>query len=177
MAKTRKQKEKNITELEKNLDKMKTVVFSDFTHLTVSDMQDLRKRLKQSKADLMVAKKTLFHLALGKNKDLAGLSEEVKVTGPLALAFGYEDESAPAKILAKFQKEHKDFKILGWILDYRFLRAEQVLALAKLPGREEMRAQAARTIAAPLAGFVNVLAGNIRNLIYVLKNISEKSAA
>jgi len=57
------------------------------------------------------------------------------------------------------------------------LRAEQVLALAKLPGREEMRAQAARTIAAPLAGFVNVLAGNIRNLIYVLKNISEKSAA
>jgi len=177
MAKTRKQKAKSVEALEENLSKAKTVIFFDFTHLTVNAMQDLRKRLQKDDAVLQVVKKTLFHLALGKNKDLAGLEEEIKVSGPLALTFGRGDESAAPKTLAKFQKEHKDFMILGGILGGKFLAGERVLALAKLPSLEAMRGQTVGTIAAPLSGFANVLACNIRNLIYVLKNISEKSVA
>ena len=176
MAKTRKQKEKEVEWLCDIFGKMKSVVFADFTNLKVSEIQDLRRHLKKENAVLKVMKKKLFGIAIGQDKDLKVLKEEVKVEGPLSLAFGLEDEIAPARVLVNFKKAHKDLKILGGILDKRFLADTEILSLAGLPGLDEMRARVVGAIAAPVSGFVNVLAGNLRNLIYILKNISEKGA-
>jgi len=108
MAKTRKQKEKEVMSLAESLGKMKAAVFLDFTGLSVGKMQDLRKKLKVQGASLKVVKKRLFNLALNNDKNLKSLQGEIKVDGPLSLALGYEDEITPAKVLIGFKKEYKD---------------------------------------------------------------------
>lgn len=176
MAKTRKQKECDLEWLIDILGKMKSVVLADFTNLKVSEIQDLRQRLKVENTVFKVVKKKLLGIAFEKNQNLKTLKGEVEVDGPVSLAFGLEDEIAPARVLVNFKKEHKDFKILGGILDNRFFADKEILNLAKLPGQEVMRSRVVGTIAAPISGFLNVLSGNLRNLIFVLKNISEKGA-
>jgi len=65
---------------------------------------------------------------------------------------------------------------LGGILEGKFLSKEEVLALAKLPSKQELYAKVVGSLNAPISGFVNVLAGNIRGLVNVLKAIEEKKA-
>ena len=175
MAKSKSQKEKEVKNLSENLSQMKAAVFVDFTHLNVADMEELRAKLREQGAVLRVVKKSLLGVALKKDKDLKALKKGLEIEGPLSIAFGLEDEVAPAKILAAFKKEHKKFEILGGVLDNQYLSKREVLNLAKLPGQEELRAQLVGVISAPVSGFVNVLSGNLRNLINILKNLSEKS--
>lgn len=159
-------------ELAENLDKMKAAVLADFTHLTVAEMQDLRKKLREQGAVLKVAKKSLFKIALEKNKNLKKIKDSLQVAGPLSLAFGLVDEIAPAKTLVDFKREHQKLEILGGILGGNYLSQAEVLNLAKLPSKEEMQAKLVSLFAAPLAGLANVCVANLRNLIYILKNIS-----
>jgi len=98
-----------------------------------------------------------------------------KFEGRVAVVFGYEDEVAPAKIVAEFQKEHEDkVGFIAGILENKLLNAEEVSALSKLPSKRELYAKIVGSINAPVSGFVNVLAGNIRGLVNVLKAVEEK---
>lgn len=100
-----------------------------------------------------------------------------KFEGRIATIFGYEDEVAPAKILADFQKEHEEkVDFVAGILENKLLNSEEVKALAKLPSKAELYAKIVGSINAPVSSFVNVLAGNIRNLVNVLKAVEEKKA-
>jgi len=175
MAKTRKQKEKEIERITQHFSEMKSAVFADFTHLSVSDMEDLRGRLREQGTKLKVVKKSLFNLVLDKEKDLEEVRKNLEVPGALSIAFGLEDEIAPAKVLSKFGKEHKKFAIWGGILDGKYLSSDEVSNLATLPSKEQLRGQVVCVIAGPVSGFVNVLSGNLRNLINILKNISKEN--
>ncbi len=175
MAKTRKQKEKEVERITQHFSEMKSAVFADFTHLSVSDMEDLRGRLREQGTKLRVVKKSLFNLVLDKEKDLEEVKKNLEVPGALSIAFGLEDEIAPARVLSGFGKQHKKFAIWGGVLDGNYLSAEEVSNLAALPGKKQLRGQMVCVIAGPISGFVNVLSANLRNLINVLKNISEKN--
>lgn len=174
MAKTRKQKEEALKELTALFEKMKAVVFADFTHLSVQDMEDLRTKLREQGAVLRVVKKSLFNIALKKNKGLSSLQKKLAFSGPLSITLGLEDEVAPAKILAAFKQEHKKFEILGGILGGDILSAKEILSVAKLPSLLELRGKFVGVIAGPVRGLVNVLAGPMRNFIYVLNNLKEQ---
>jgi large subunit ribosomal protein L10 len=122
-----------------------------------------------------VAKKTLFGLAF-KDKAIAGWDIK-KFVGQVAAVFGYGDEVSPAKIVGEFKSEkEKEGKIefIGGILENKFLSAAEVDSLSKLPSKKELYAKIVGSINAPVSGFVNALAGNIRNLVQVLKAVSEK---
>ena len=139
----------------------------------VCDNENLRKELKAENSEYYVAKKTLLNLAFQDSK-INGLDIK-NFTGRIAAVFGYGDEIAPARIIDKFRKEHKDkIDFAGGILENKFISAEEVSALAKLPGRQELYAKIAGSINAPVSGFVNALAGNLKNLVYVLKAVEEK---
>jgi len=175
MPKTKEQKTVILKELTDKVAKAKSVVFTRYNGLTVKENEALRTKLRQSNNEYFVAKKTLFGLAF-KDKAIAGLDIK-KFVGQVAAVFGYGDEVSPAKIVGEFKSEkEKEGKIefIGGILENKFLSAAEVDSLSKLPSKKELYAKIVGSINAPVSGFVNALAGNIRNLVQVLKAVSEK---
>lgn len=170
---TKKQKKEIVADLSEKLKNSKAAVFSDFKGLLVKDMMALRKELRKEKIDFKVAKKTLIELALKNAKIDASVKN---MEGQLAVAISQEDEVAAAKIMAKVAKENENLKILGGILEMKFLGKEEIMALSKLPSKDELLAKLVGTLNAPVSGFVNVLAGNIRGLINVLKAVADNKA-
>ena len=104
-----------------------------------------------------------------------GLDDLVPLlTGPTAVAFGYDDPVAPAKILSEFAKTNRDLELKGGVLEGKVLDVDGVKALAELPSREELLAQVVRGMQAPIAGLVNVLQGTIRNFVYALDAVRKQ---
>jgi large subunit ribosomal protein L10 len=175
MAKTKLQKEVILRDLEAKLSKSKAVVFARFNGFTVVDNEALRNQLRTADSEYYVAKKTLMSKALA-SQGIEGFDAK-SADGQLAVIFGYGDEVTPAKLLAPFVKSTEgkvDF--VGGILEGRFITKVEVSALATLPSREQLYAKLLGSINAPVSGFVNVLAGNLRNLVYVLKAIETKQS-
>ena len=86
-----------------------------------------------------------------------------------------EEETTPARLIKALSKDIKTLSILEGLLDKKLVSKEMVLALADLPSKDQLRAQVVGTIKAPISGFVNVLAGNIRGLINVLNAVASKT--
>ncbi|MCX6743456.1 MAG: 50S ribosomal protein L10 [Candidatus Parcubacteria bacterium] len=172
MPKTKDQKKQIIEDLTDKLKEFKSLVFVDYKGLTVKDASEIKKLCKTQNVDYVVVKKTLIKLALEK----AGIKDiEVKqLSGNIALVIGFEDEIAPAKIVGKFAKDHEALKMLGGIMESRFIDLNQVMALSKIPSKVELLAKLVGSINAPVSGFVNVLAGNLRGLVQVLNSIKEQ---
>ncbi|MFZ2975426.1 MAG: 50S ribosomal protein L10 [Candidatus Moraniibacteriota bacterium] len=170
---TRLQKEELVKSLALKIKDSKAVVFSDFKGLAVKDMTVLRNELREKGIDFKVLKKTLISIAL---KD-AGIEMDLKkMEGQIAIAVSQGDEVEAAKIIAKMAKVNENLKIAGGILGKKILSTEEVMALSKLPSKDELLAKLVGTLNAPVSGFVNVLAGNIRGLVQVLKAVSESKA-
>jgi large subunit ribosomal protein L10 len=167
---TRAKKEELVKKLTGQVKTGKVMIFSDFKGTTVAKMKDLRDELRKSGSTYKITKKKLIELSFRE----AGIEvNSSKMEGQLGVAIGQEDEVSAAKVLAKFAKENKNFKILEGVLEKKLISAEEVMALSKLPSREELLAKFVGTINAPVSGFVNVLAGNIRGLMTVLKGIAD----
>lgn len=175
MAKSRVKKQTELRTLVERAGQAKSVVFANFNGLGVQASESLRNALREEQAEMLVAKKTLIDLAF-KDKGLEGFSAR-KMDGQLAAVFGFGDEVVPAKLVAKYKKENEGkLDFAGGILEGRFISAAEVTELAKLPSKQELLGQLVGTLNAPVSGFVNALAGNLRNLVYVLKAIEEQKA-
>ena len=175
MAKTRAQKEQAVQDLTDSFSSSKLAVLTDYRGLDVPSISELRASLRDANITYSVAKNTLIKIAL-KNADKA-LENDDMLAGPVGIAFG-SDEVEPARIVYEFSKKNDSLQILGAIDETgRVLGSEEVIALAKLPTREQLLAQTVGTIAAPLSGFVRVLNGNLSGLVYALKAVHEKKSA
>lgn len=173
MPKTKEQKKNILADIEDKISRAKSVVFANFKGLGVKENEELRTKLKFENSEYYVAKKTLLGLAY-KNKGIDSLDID-NFSGQVATVFGYDDEVAPAKIIDQFKKDNQDkIDFIGGILEGKYIDAEKVGSLAKLPSKIELYAKLVGSINAPVSGLVNVLAGNLRNLVYVLKAIEEK---
>ena len=170
MALKKAQKSKIVDELADQFRKQKIAIFSVFHGTSVAKATILRRLLKKNEAEFRVAKKTLLDRAL----DSVGIKIKTReLAGEISVTFGYGDEATPAKTLSKFSRENETFKIVGGILGSRILTDKEVLTLAKLPSREILLSQLARTLQSPIQGLATVLAGNIRNLVVVFNKIKE----
>lgn len=171
MPKTKQQKEAISRDLKERLHKAKSVVFTSFNALTVKENEALRNELVKENSEYYAAKKTLLARTLADEKIEA---DARSFAGQVAVTFGYSDEVAPAKILAKFIKGSDGrLKFLGGILEGKFIDAAKVSELSTLPSKEELYAKIVGSINAPVAGFVNVLAANLRGLVGVLSAIQK----
>lgn len=175
MPKTKAQKQTIITEISDKVKQAKSMVFVNFDKLTVLENEELRKELKKEGNEYLATKKTLLEKSL-QESGFENLAVK-EFTGQIATVFGFQDEISPAKILSKFAKDKKNkIFFMGGILENKFIVAEKVQELAKLPAREELYAKLVGTLNAPISGFVNALAGNLKNLVYVLDAIKSKKA-
>ena len=162
-----------LADLKDKLASAKSVVFADYHGLSVSQMQDLRAKVKETAGQLLVTKNTLLKLAL---KDKHGNKLNDALKGPTALLIATEDEIGPLKALVGFAQEFDLPKVKAGVLEDRILSPEEIAELAKLPGRMELQAKLVATLNAPRTGLVTVLSGNFRQLIFALKAIQESKS-
>lgn len=175
MPKTKEQKRDILHNIAEKIGQAKSIVFTEFNALGVKDNEELRKELKKENSEYFVAKKTLLDLAF-KDQNIENLNIR-DFDGKIAAIFGFQDEVGPAKIVDNFKKTHEGkINFAGGILENKFISAKEVEALAKLPSKQELYAKLVGSLNAPVSGFVNVLAGNLRGFVRVLKAIEEKKS-
>ena len=167
---TKAKKQDIVKNLEDQFQRQTVVNFTDYRGINVSKLTTLRRELRKLGAEFKIAKKTFLRIALKK----IGVDYDPKwLDGQIGVVFGFEDQVAPAKTLAKFAKENKTFKILKGILGGKLYEGKGMADLAKLPTREQLLAMVVGTLIAPIQGLHTVLQGNMRNLAVVLHKISK----
>ena len=150
------------------------VVLVDYQGMNVAQSTRLRARSRESGVEFVVAKNTLARRAA----DAVGVeSLSELLEGPTAMAFS-EDPVAGAKLMVEFSDEVESFEVKGGLLDSsRVVDAAGVIALSRLPGREQLIAQVIGGVQSPIAGLVSVLNGTIQNLAVVLNAVAEQKGA
>lgn len=165
MPKSKAQKAETIKGLGKHIEKQHSILFVDYKGIKVKELLLLRKQLKELGAKLQVAKKTLLKKALQEKEidiDLKGME------GQVAAIFSFQDAFSPIKSAAAFAKTAENIKILGGYIEGQVRGAETMKEIASLPSKEELLSRLLGSIASPMSGFLNVINGNIKGLVYIL---------
>lgn len=172
----RSEKEKLIAELTDRFNRAKSVVVAEFTRLDVTTDTALRKKFRDGGAEYKVIKNTLAKRA-AKGTAFEQVSDDF--VGPVALALGYEDVVAPAKILSEFLEGSKDteiIKIKSGVVEGKKIDVKGVEALAKLPGLPQLRAQILSMINQPASKLVRTIAEPGSSLARLIKARGEALA-
>ncbi len=169
----REDKARVIEELAAKL-KDSAVVLVDYKGINVAQSTQLRARSRGSGVDFVVAKNTLTKRAA----DQAGVEGlDDLLVGPTAIAFS-EDPVVGAKLMAEFADQVESFVLKGGLLEGgRVLDDAGVVALSRLPGREQLIAQVVGGIGSPLTSFVTVLNNTVQGLVVALGQIAEQKQA
>src|SRR6185295_275173 len=145
----------------------------NYVGLTVAQFSELRKRLRQTGAELHVIKNSIFRIAAKE----AGLAElNGSLTGQVAVVTGQQDVYAAAKIVKKYQSEFEKPKIKFGYLGNKRLEQADVEALAELPSLEVLRAKFLGLLKAPSTKLVQLLNTPASQLARVLQARVEKGA-
>ncbi|TYP58730.1 50S ribosomal protein L10 [Thermosediminibacter litoriperuensis] len=170
---TREEKQQLVAELKDKFSRARAAILTDYKGLNVGEITELRRKLREQGVEYKVVKNTLTKLAI---KDFDYNLDEY-LEGPTAVAFGFSDPVAPAKVLVDFAKDHKQLEIKAGVVEGRVADKAMVEQLAKLPPKEELIAKTVGAIQSPLFGIVWVLQGPIRDLVYTLQAIQDKKAS
>lgn len=155
------QKQGLVAELTDKLKSATAGVLVDYKGINVADDTALRKEFREAGVEYIVVKNTMLRFA-AKNAGLDGLDSVLE--GTTALAFSTGDPVAPAKIAAKYAESVKEgFSLKAGFMDGEILDADKVVALGKLPSKEQLIGQ-----------LLSVLTGNLRGMACALSKIAEQ---
>jgi len=160
-AKVLLEKQQMVSEVSTKLKESSCTVVADYRGLTVAQVTQLRKTLREAGIEFQVLKNTVVRRATAE-AEMTDLDEIL--TGPTAIAFG-KDVVAPAKILSDFAKKNDKLQIKGGVVEGRVVGTAQIKALADLPSREGL-----------LSMLLSVLQAPVRNFALAVKAVSEKEA-
>lgn len=162
-----------VEELGEKFAKAKLAVLTDYRGMTVSALQTLRRDLRGSAAEIRVAKNTLLKRAI-QDTPFAPLGEYLQ--GTTAVTVAENDPVASAKVLVDFIKTNPKLVIKSAVLDGKLLSAADLVALSKLPGINELRAQLLGVMLAVPTSFVRVLNGVPQKAVYLLAALRDQKA-
>jgi large subunit ribosomal protein L10 len=162
-----------VQKIREKISRAQGVVLTDFRGLNVPELEALRDGLRKTNAEYHVVKNTLLEIAAG---DIGIEGLEPYLTGPTAVAIGYNDPVAPAKVVQDFIRQYRKLEVKGGIVEGRVVDAATIKALADLPSRPELVAKVVGGVLSPMYGLVGVLSGLQRNLASVLDQIRQKQA-
>ena len=154
-----------VTDLKERLGRAQTVLLADYQGLTVAQVDGIRREFRQNGCEYRVAKNTLISRAV-EGTDKETLKPLLK--GTTVLALGFEDATAPAKVLVKFAKDFRALKIKGGIVDGQLLDVQGVNSLAALPGRDEIRGQLLALMLTPARNFLSLLSAAQQQFVLLL---------
>lgn len=167
-------KQEKIEAMKENFAKAKVAVVTEYRGLTVEEITKLRRALQKENSDYMVTKNTLAKVA-SKGTQFEVLADALK--GPVAIAFGFGDEVAPAKVVTKFIKEAKKGEIIAAALDGKLLDAKETAVLANLPSKEELYAKMLGSINSPATGIVGAVNAVMSGLVRAMDQVAKQKSA
>lgn len=163
-----------VAQIVAKLNEAEAVFVTEYRGLSVAKLAGIRKTLRESDAEYVVYKNTLAKLAT-RTVGLESLDEFL--VGPTALTFVKGDVAGAAKALRDAAKVLPALVLKGGVLGQSTLSADDIKALADLPSREELLAQFAGALQAPLVKTAGLLQALPRNFAYGLSALIEKQAA
>ncbi|HPN88117.1 MAG TPA: 50S ribosomal protein L10 [Candidatus Omnitrophota bacterium] len=158
-------------DVKKGINKNNNVFVLSYSKLSSAQICDLRKMLKKSGAQVYVSKNTIARIAL---QDLNFQELADKIDNQTAFIWSNADAVDIAKAIIKFVKDFDVVKVQGGLLQGRVLNHDDVKRLSDLPSREVLLSQLLGTIQAPLSRLANALNAKTRDLLSILKQLSEK---
>ena len=165
MALTKQEKNDVVAKVAEELTSSKMTVVAKYQGTTVKQIQQLRRDARDNGTKVSVVKNRLVIKALQQSDALKGVDTS-ELNGMLLYAFNSEDEVAPAKALADFAKANPTIEFVGAITpEGKFASADEVKALAALPGKNELIAQVVATLLSPVHDVTNALSGNLHALL------------
>ena len=156
------QNKEMLASIKEDLDGVSAMWVVDYRGLTVKEMQQLRRDIRETGSVMKVYKNTLVHLALA---------------GPSAFVFSGNDVAASAKALKTFAKANENLEIKGGLMEGAAVSAAEVEAIASLPSREQLMAQIAGAISGVARGLATTINGVPRGLAQVVKAVAEQKEA
>lgn len=162
-GKNRQLKEAKVQEIKEKMEKAQSLILAQYQGLTVEEDTQLRKNLREAGVEYKVYKNTLVILA-AKELGIEGIIPHLE--GPVSIAFGYDDATAPARILNDFAKDHKKLELKAGLIDGQTYDAAAVKQIASIPSKEVLIAKLLGSFKAPLS-----------NLAYLLSAVKEKKEA
>ena len=167
-------KSDKVAQIKEKIEKAQVAIVTEYQGMSVEEITKLRRALQKEDGDYMVTKNTLAKLAIkGTNYELLADA----LTGPIAIAFGYGDQVAPAKALSQFIKESKKGEIKGAVLDGKWLDAAEAKALANLPSKAEIYAKMLGCINSPASGIANSINAVMSQLTRTMAAVRDQKTA
>jgi len=148
----------------------KAAILADYSGLNVQQMAELRSQLREAMVELQVVKNTLARRAV---EDTGFVPLAEYFVGPISVAFSQHDAAAMAKALTEYAKKEPKLSVRVGFVEGQILSPEQITALAELPPREVLLGRMLASMQSPMVGFVGVLQGVLRQLVYVLQAVKD----
>ena len=167
----RPEKVQAVADIKERIEGARAVYLTEFRGLTVSQLQDLRNKLRASGADYKVVKMTLARLATDE-LEIEGISQHL--VGPTALTFANDDAVATAKALKDVSQENDKLVIKAGIMAGDVLLPEQVSKLADIEPREVLLAKIAGGAKAPLYKAAGLFSAFNRNAANMFSQLLDK---
>lgn len=165
------EKEQAVRDVAEKMQRAQSMVIVDYRGLTVDEVSKLRSEFRNAGVEYRVIKNNMLRRA-AESLGIAGMDDLFR--GPSAVAFGYEDAVAPAKIMCKFQKDVQKTEIKGGVLSGKKVDQAEIVSLSKLPGKEELLAKMLGSLNAPITKFALALAAVPKGLAVALGAVAEK---
>jgi len=153
-------KKEVVKEIQEKFANAKSVVLSDYRGLNVAETTELREKFREAGVEYKVYKNNLVKLAI-KGTDFEGITADL--TGPNAIAFGYEDPVVPAKVIKDFAKGHEKLSLKTGIIEGEYFGAEKMLKIAEIPSKDEL-----------IVKFLSSIKSPVNNFVYLLNNIKDE---
>jgi large subunit ribosomal protein L7/L12 len=174
MKMKRQEKQQLVNELHEKFSTATVAILTEFKGLGVSEMTELRQKLRGVKGELRVVKNTLAQRA-AEGTNVSATREAFQ--GPIAIAFGYDDPVAPARILKEFvDKRTEKIKVKIGVVEGQVLDSKGLKAVASLPKKEVLIADLLSRMQSPVSGLVGGLQGIIRKFVYAVSAIRDQQS-
>ncbi len=168
------QNKEMLENIKADLEASSAVWIVDYRGLTVKQIQELRRNIREGDGQMKVYKNTIMHLAL-KESDLPTLDD--LLAGPSAFVFAGSDVAASAKAIKDYAKGNENLVIKGGLMDGAQISAQEVEAIASLPSREELMAQIAGAISGVARGLATTINGVPRGLAQAISQVAQQKDA
>jgi large subunit ribosomal protein L7/L12 len=168
---SKEEKRAQVNELHEKFKAATVSILTHYSGLNVTDMMELRRRLRSVNAELRVVKNTLAARAVeGTSLDHA----RADFQGPIAVALGYADPVAPTKIVKEFSDNNEQFRIKLGIIEGRVMDSANIRFVAQLPEKEVLLAKLVSQIQAPLVELTGIFQGILYQFVGTIEAIQEK---
>ena len=165
------------SELKDMFDAADALYLTDFTGMSVADVEELRDEFFKANVKYRVVKNTLAIRALKDSDKYSEFSEKFTehLTGPTSIAFSGEDPVAPAKILKKFIDKSDKPKFKLALVENEFYESDKLKELSSLLSKDELIAGIIHCINFPATGIVGAINATMRDLASVIEEVGKKN--